>query len=350
LPESFSSRAWSSPKGKEELATIKDVAAATGLSIATISKYLNGGNVLLKNRRAIERAIKRLGYRRNQMARGLKTKRSMAVGVVIPKFTALFFTEITAILEDRLQAEGYTTVLCDYRDDAEVFSQKLEFLMDRRVDGLAVVCNELGERNLQQFISQKIPVVAFDRRLKSACADTVIVDNAGASRSAVDHLVHSGHKRIGVIAGPRGAFTSQGRLAGFRSAMARHGLKPRKEHVRRGDYKAKSGHDQVLELLKTDVSAIYVTNYEMTLGAMIGLHEQHVRIPEELSMVGFDSLELSHLVSPTLTIVDQPRLEIANRAADLLLRRMRGDWSGYPSLESLSTTLCAGASVARPNR
>ena len=124
------------------MATIKDVAAATDLSIATISKYLNGGNVLPKNRRSIERAIKSLGYRRNELARGLKTNQSLAVGVVIPQFTALFFTEITAILEDRLQAEGYTTVLCDYRDDVEVFAQKLEFLMDRRVDGLVVVCSE----------------------------------------------------------------------------------------------------------------------------------------------------------------------------------------------------------------
>ncbi len=338
------------PPRRIPIATIKDVAALAGLSIATVSKYINGGNVLPANRARLEKAVRRLGFRRNDLARALKTNRSMSIGVLIPKLEAggVFFTTIVSQVESYAQSRGYTTVVCDYRDDSRLLESKLDFLMSKRVDGIVAVPCRLREDPLEALVARRFPLVLFDRLLSRAAADAVVIDNEEASRGAVAHLIDRGHRRIGIIIGPRSVYTAVRRLAGCKAALRTAGLPVSDLLVRVGDYSVAGGHRAMLSLLdaRPRPTAVYATNYDMTLGSIVALNERRVRVPRDLSLVAFDSQELATITKPQLTTVTQPLESIAEAAAGLLVRRMAGDWSGFPCTLRFQATLNLRESVA----
>ena len=323
-------------------ATIKDVARATSLSIATISKYLNGGHVLPANRARIERAVAELGFQVNALARGLKTSRTMTVGVLIPDLLNLFCTTLVSNVENILNSHGYSMMLCDYGRDPEQEASKVRFLLNKRVDGILAV----PQRGWDVRVAG-VPVVFVDRAIEGIVCDTVLVDNRAASYRAVDALLRRGHRRVGIICGPQDIYTARERLTGYRSAHADHGLPVEEALVQVGDYEAEGGYVLTNALLDmaNRPTAIYVTNYHMTLGALMALNERNVRIPEELSIIGFDNLNLARVVKPALSIVVQPMEMLAQEAAAVLLRRMAGDNAGFPQRSSLPTELVQGESV-----
>jgi LacI family transcriptional regulator len=178
----------------------------------------------------------------------------------------------------------------------------------------------------------------------------VFLDNREASTLAVAHLAEHGHTRIAAVFGPRSACTSVERLAGYRSALRSRGIAAERGAVARGDYSMRGGHRAMLALLDrpSPPTAVFVTNYYMTLGAVIALNERAVRVPRDLSLVGFDSMELTQVVKPRLTAVVQPLEAIAETAAALLLRRMGGDREGYPQTLRLHAELRLLESVGPP--
>ncbi|HHV31596.1 LacI family DNA-binding transcriptional regulator [Caproiciproducens sp. LBM24188] len=330
-------------------ATIKDIARETGLSIATISKYVNGGTLKEKNRIAVERAIKKLDYHVNEYARGLKSNRSRTVGVIIPELSNLFVTQIITAMEDILRQHGYSVIICDCHTDEKLECDAAKFLIGKRVDGIInmPVCRD--GRHLRPAKEQKIPVVLIDRSVPelSSYADSVLIDNAAAARSAVEHLLDNGHRRIGIIVGPKDVFTSQQRLAGFVDALKSHSVEYDEQLVINSDYTLHGGYESMRAMLKThpDLTAIFVTNYEMTLGAVIAANEMGIKIPQELSLIGFDNMDLSRIAHPRLTIVTQPLEEIGSQVARILLDRLENGYTGVPMKITLSTTLQIGASV-----
>jgi LacI family transcriptional regulator len=338
------------PRGprRTPIATIKDVAALAGLSIATVSKYINGGNVLPANRAALASAVKRLGYRRNDLARGLKTNRSLSIGVLIPRLDGVFFTTIVSHMESFAQSRGYTTIVCDYREEPRLLESKLEFLVGRHVDGIVAVPIAARQPALAALAARRFPLVLFDRLLAGGIADSVVIDNEGGSRAVAAHLLQRGHRSVGIIVGPRSIYTAGRRLAGYAAALREAGLPLPQRLVVTGDYTVAGGHRAMLSLLasRPRPTAVYATNYEMTLGAIMALNEKGVRVPADLSFVGFDSLELSAVVKPSLTVVTQPLESIAVSSAELLLRRMAGDWEGFPRTLRLASELHVGQSVA----
>ncbi len=333
-------------------ATIKDVARETGLSLATISKYLNGGHVLEPNRAAIEAAVRRLGYSVNRVARGLKTRRSMTVGVLIPDLENVFATSIVSSLEDRLQRSGYSTLVCDYRQDPVREREKLEFLAERQVDGLVIMplagCAD-GIRRLQE---RGVPVVLLDRTVAGCACDTVLTDNRKAAREAVDHLLRLGHRRIGLIGGPAGIQTADERLAGYLDAHAARGIDADPALRMAGAYDVESGHRHASALLAMEPppTALFVVNHEMTLGAAMALVERQVRIPGDMSVVGFDHRDLARVMTPPMSIVLQPLQEIGEAASELLLDRMAGRRTGAPVLLRLPARRIPGGSTGPPQR
>jgi LacI family transcriptional regulator len=252
-------------------------------------------------------------------------------------------------MESCAQSRGYTTIVCDYRDDWRLLESKLDFLLSKRVDGVIAVPCRLHEPSLAVLAARRFPLVLFDRLVARAGADAVVIDNEEASRAAVSHLLESGHRRVGIIVGPRTVHTAVRRLAGYRAALRSFGLEPERGLVRTGDYTVAGGHRAMLALLasRPRPTAVYVTNYEMTLGAIVALNEKGVSLPRDLSFVGFDSQELAAIVKPQLTIVTQPLESIAGAAADLLLRRMGGDWEGFPQTVRFRADLQPRRSVAR---
>ncbi len=328
-------------------ATIKDVAKYSGLSIATISKYINGGNVLDNNKEKIEEAIKVLNFRVNEMARGLKTSKSKTIGILLPNLENIFFTSIVSNIEDILLKSGYSTVICDYKEDYGLEKEKLEFLVSKMVDGIVIIPSGKESLEVKSVMDRGIPVVLIDRALKGVDCDVVLGDNLNASYNAVEQFITRGHKRIAIIAGPKDMYTAEERVKGYYRVHEDYSLEIDTELIKYGDYKIDSGYTLLYELLEMDKkpTAVFITNYEMTLGAIMAINEKKVDIPNDLSIIGFDNIQLAKIVNPPLSIVVQPMKAIGETAAEILVKRLNKDNSNFPMIFRLKTEILIKESV-----
>lgn len=328
-------------------ATIKDVSRRTGLSIATISKYINGYTLREKNRLLIEEAIRELEFRPNEIARGLKTNRSMTVGVLIPSLENIFATSIVSVIESLLLNKGYSMILCDYRQDGRLEREKFDFLLGKSVDGIIAMPLELTSAEITKAKARNVQVVFIDRVLQDVECDAVLVDNLNASYQAVEHFIRLGHRRIAIIGGPQNIHTARERLKGYMRVHEDYCVKVDETLIRLGDYEIQSGYDQMSHLLELEnpPTAVLVTNYEMTLGAVMCLNERNIRVPDQISVIGHDNLQLARVFRPRLDMVIQPIREIGETAAGLLMKRLHGEADAETSVYRLKTELVEGHSV-----
>lgn len=331
-------------------ATMKDIARQTGLGLATISSYFNGGNVREKNRIKIEAAIEELHYEVNEVARGLKTNATRTIGVVIPELNNTFCAETITGMEDVLRSHGYATIVCDCRTDRKLEQEAVEFLIRRRVDGIINMPVDEEGKHLRKFQKTGKPIVLIDRRIQGISCDSVLVDNRKAAEDAVQCFIKNGHRNIGIIGGPEGIFTAQERLAGYSKALKEAGIPIRGSLIFHGDYTIQGGVRGLEELVRSnpDMTAVFVTNYEMTMGAMIGVNELGIKIPEQLSMIGFDNLQFARACNPKLTIVSQPTDGIAREVARIMLEHLENGKQENEECfsEKLQTEIVEGKSVS----
>lgn len=329
-------------------ATMKDIARQTGLGLATISSYFNGGNVREKNRIKIEAAIEELHYEVNEVARGLKTNATKTIGVVIPELNNIFCSEIITGMEDVLRSHGYATIICDCRTNRELEKEAVDFLTRKRVDGIINMPVDVTGSHLEAFQNTGKPIVLIDRRIQGLECDSVLIDNQKAARDAVELLIKNGHRQIGMIGGPRDVFTAQERLKGYCKAHEQAGIPVRESLICHGDYTIQGGVHSLEELVKRnkDMTAVFVANYEMTMGAVIGVNELGIRIPDQLSMIGFDNLQFARACSPKLTIVSQPTQEIGREVSRIILEHLE-DRKTAPVSEKLQTEIIMGKSVKK---
>lgn len=348
-------------------ATMKDIAKRTGLGLATISSYFNGGNVREKNRAKIEEAIEELHYEVNELARNLKTNATKTIGVVIPELNNTFFAEIITEMEDILRSHGYATIVCDCRTDKNLECEAVEFLLRKRVDGIINMPVDKMGNHLLQFQKTGKPIVLIDRKIQGLACDSVLVDNQKAGENAVGLLLEKGHRNIGIISGPRDIFTAQERLNGYARAHAEYEVPVQESLIYHGDYTIQGGVEALKELILRNphMTAVFVTNYEMTMGAVIAMNELGLRIPEDLSVIGFDNLQFARACHPKLTIVTQPTEAIAREAANRMLKHLEGhqdsgmeanpdgnSTAGIPTIESvkLQTEIISGKSILDLNQ
>ena len=333
---------------------MKDIARLTGLGLATISSYFNGGNVREKNRVKIEKAIEELHYEVNEVARGLKTNATKTIGVVIPELNNIFCAEIITGMEDILRSHGYATIVCDCRTDKKLEQEAVEFLIRRRVDGIINMPVDETGAHLKKFQKTGKPIVLIDRKIQGILCDSVLVDNKKAAEDAMQLFIEKGHRKIGIIGGPEGIFTAEERLDGYYTALKKAGIPIKNSLVYRGDYTIQGGVRGLEELVREnpDMTAVFVTNYEMTMGAMIGVNELGIQIPEQLSMIGFDNLQFARACRPKLTIVSQPTDRIAKEIARIILEHLekKEERSEEPFMEKLQTKIMEGKSVSILNR
>ena len=333
---------------------MKDIARLTGLGLATISSYFNGGNVREKNRVKIEKAIEELHYEVNEVARGLKTNATKTIGVVIPELNNIFCAEIITGMEDILRSHGYATIVCDCRTDKKLEQEAVEFLIRRRVDGIINMPVDETGAHLKRFQKTGKPIVQIDRQNQGIPCDSGLVDNKKAAEDAMQLFIEKGHRKIGIIGGPEGIFTAEERLDGYYTSLKKAGIPIKNSLVYRGDYTIKGGVRGLEELVREnpDMTAVFVTNYEMTMGAMIGVNELGIQIPEQLSMIGFDNLQFARACRPKLTIVSQPTDRIAKEIARIILEHLekKEERSEKPFMEKLQTEIMEGKSVSILNR
>ena len=340
-------------------ATIRDITKMTGLSLATVSKYLNGGNVLPENRTLIEHAIKELNYEVNEVARGLAKNRTKTIGVLIHNLDNIFAGTIIAHIEDILRHHVYGTIVCVCRGDIALEEQEIKFLLSKRVDGIITIPTSGNSRYLDNVVSRDIPIVLIDRTFEDKNFDCVLVDNSEASFRAVTTLIEKGHCKIGIVCGNDNEYTARERLLGYYKALEVNNIKIELDFVKRGSLTVEHGYEATKLLMnaKDKPTALYLSNYEITLGAIIAINELGISFPEDVSIIGFDNLMLSKVVKPTLWMVVQPMEEIATSAAHIMLERLNSasqssitsDNTGLTDPEAvrvnLNTSLLTGESI-----
>lgn len=327
-------------------ATIRDIKERTGLSLATISKYINGGNVLPENREKIEMAIRELHYEVNEIARGLVTNKTKTIGVVVYRIESLFNGTLLHYIGNILREKGYGLLICDSCDDEKIEADNVRFLIGKKVDGIIAISVSDNFAFLESAKQRNIPVVLVDRSIKDASYDCVKIDNRTVARQAVEYLIEKHHKKIAVICSGR-EYTGIERYKGFVDAMDAAGYRIPEHYYRPGVHSVEHGYDSMKALLELEdrPTAVFMTNYEITLGAVMAMKESQYCCPEDISVLGFDNLLLTHLVEPRMCMVVQPMQELAEKAAEIILQRIEGKTEGDPIEIVLNTHMAEGDSV-----
>ena len=323
------------------MATIKDVARLAGVSVSTISKYLNGGNVLEENAEAIRQAITQLDYRVNPFARSLKTQRSKSIGVLLPEMTPPFFGSVVQSLDRTLREHGYHTLVSCYSSSYGLERENLQFLLGNGIDGLIYAPENItAEEFYDLTANSSIPTVQIDRMIQGVSSDTVLVDNADAAYNAVNYLMTKGHRRVATITGPKGVYSAMERLVGYLRALSDRGILYDDHLVISGPYEFGTGYLALEQLLKLPdpPTAIFTTNYDFTIGLVTAARERGIRIPEDLDIFGFDCVQICTMINPPLPVVQQPEAEIGKIAAEYLIQRLEG-YSGEPRVTKLRCKL-----------
>jgi len=325
------------------VATYKDIQRQTGLSLSTISKYFNGRNLLDDNRAAIDEAVRALDFRPNGFAQNLRSRRSQTVGVLLPALDNEFHLTIIAGVEEALRRRGMSVIVASSptSDDGAV-----DLLLSRMVDGIIAVAPD-HDRAALRAAAERVPVVLVDWAHDDLDLDGVFLDNVAAGAMAARHLLNHGHRRIAVVGGDPAVSSMRLRLRGFQREIDQE--PGARVEVRSGPLTSEFGQRATAQLLavRPRPTAIFASNYELTVGSLIAINESGLRLGRDVSLLGFDSIELSQLTVPKLTIVTQPTRAIAARAAKLIYRRI-----SHPEREDLHTELLepelrSGGSVAR---
>lgn len=306
--------------------TIKDLAKKTGLGNATISAYLNGVPVRPYNKEKIEKAIKELGYIRNDYARGLKMHSSRTIGVLIPELSNIFATTIISEMEETLREKGFGIIVCDCRTDLQREEEALKFLLSKMVDGLIVMPISTNGTTFKIANDNKVPVVVIDRLTDNNMVSHIVINNRDISRTAVQKLLSEGCKNIVNIAGSESVYTSYERREGYKEAIA-NANENLNTAIYDGNLTLEGGYDATKQAVEEnkDIDGIFVTNYEMTVGSIIALKELGYHIGEDIKFVGFDNVEMSRAFNPPLVTVNQPLKEMGIKAAETILGMIDGD-------------------------
>jgi len=329
------------------MATIRDVARRAGVSIATVSRVLNDNpRVRPPLRDRVEQAIEELDYKPSALARGMRSQSSRVIGLILPDIENPFFTSLARAIEDAAHASRYSVLLCNSDDDPQKEQVYAEVMLAERVAGVILIpasaelCDPLLKRN--------IPLVCVDRPLPDCRVDTVRLDDELGGRLATEHLIASGHRRIGLIAGLRLAIVNQERLQGYKRALEAAGISFDPALVRHGDFQESGGYRATRELLELETrpTALFVTSHLMAAGALRAIREKGLQVPQDLSVVTFGETPWLSLFTPSLTTVRSPIYEMGKEAANLLLRRIKGEAPQSPVLVQLAPQLVVGESTA----
>jgi LacI family transcriptional regulator len=309
------------------LSTIKHVAARAGVSFTTVSHVLNGTRRVSDGaRRRVEKAIADMGYSPSAVARALKTSETRIIGVVVPNITNPFFAELTRGIEDACESRQYSVFLCNGDDDPLRQGRALQTLLERRVDGMLFATPTGDEVALgKRLASVPMKAVVIDRALPGSGADLVRIDHQAGAELAVRHLLELGHRRIGCLAGPSQFAVARARVAGWRHALKAAGVRIAKAWLLEGDFSTAAGHALTRKLLdQAKVTAIFAGNDLMGIGVLRACAELGVAVPGQVSVIGFDSIDLGAYTYPALSTVGHPIRHLGELAATTLIDRIAG--------------------------
>ncbi|HEV3157448.1 MAG TPA: LacI family DNA-binding transcriptional regulator [Candidatus Baltobacteraceae bacterium] len=331
-------------------ARITDVAARAHVSVASVSRALNDSSAVTEAvRERVLRAAAELHYSIDQRARALRQLSSRTFGAIISDVSNPYFSEVLLAIEAVTDKSERNLFLCNSGEDEQREMRHIHSMVERRIDGVLIFPISRSSRTLRPFVDAGIPVVTIDREVDHAAHDAVVLNNVRGSMLAVEHLLALGHRRIAFIGG-YGNSPADGRLEGYRSALAAHGVVERKGYVRYCDLMQNGGNVEMKRLLALRVrpSAVIAINHLVTLGALTAIGEQRLAIPRDISIVGFDNPPWVSLLAPPLTTIHQPTDQLGEIAARMLIERADGKYSGKRRRVVVEPTLVELASTAPP--
>ncbi len=310
--------------------TVKDIAKEAGVSVATVSRVLNGRDTVdAELRDRVQHVVQLLDYRPNRLARNLRTNSTKVIALVVPDIQNPFFVSVARGIEEVALREGYTLLVCNTDDDPQREKNYFEVLRDETVAGI-IVCSadeRLSSAAVNEALAQGIAVVALDRQIEGTQVDTILSDNFGGSRRAVSHLLDLGHRRIGLVAGPDRFAPGRERRLGYEQAFHDHGLPIDRSLIKVTDYSRESAEVSTNELLdlQEPPTALFLSSGVSALGALVAVNLRSLRIPNDISFVVFDDLDWTTAYSPPLTAVAQNTRYLGITAAQAIFRRIAGE-------------------------
>lgn len=308
--------------------TMKDVAKKAGVSISTVSHVINDTRYVSEElKKKVLDAMEELNYHPNSLARSLRSGTSKTIGLVLPDNSNPFFADIARIIEDIGFLNGYSVMLCNSDGNLEKERAYIKVLIEKRIDGIIFIASGNHFSHLQDLANQGIPVVLADRESDIKIVDEVLVDNEKGGYDATKYLIDLGHQKIGCITGPSTLTPSANRVLGYRNALKDANIPIRQEYIVAGDFKSESGKTAMEEYLQLDdpPTALFVCNDLMAFGVYKFLKRNNFNIPEDFSIVGYDNIKLSSLITPALTTIAQPIAELATISASLLIQRIQNN-------------------------
>ncbi|KYD19404.1 MAG: catabolite control protein A [Caldibacillus debilis] len=306
--------------------TIYDVAREANVSMATVSRVVNGNpNVKPSTRKKVLEVIERLGYRPNAVARGLASKKTTTVGVIIPDISNIFYAELARGIEDIATMYNYNIILSNSDQNKEKEFQLLNSMLAKQVDGLIFMSAYLTEEHLQEFKKSPVPIVLAGSSDDQSEMPSVKIDYGKAVYEAIQWFIGKGHKRIAFVSGPLHEPANQKeKVAGYRKALEEAGIPFDEELVIEGDYTYDSGIEAADKIFESEdrPTAIFVGSDEMALGVMHGIQDRGYRVPEDFEIISSDNTRLAVMIRPKLSTVVQPLYDIGAVAMRLLTKYM----------------------------
>ena len=313
------------PPEEKLLTTITHVARRAGVSPVTVSRVINNApNVRVETREKVERVIRELGYVPNEVARSLRSRRTLSLALLLPDITNAFWTTVARGVEDAAQGRGYTVFLCNTDEDPAKQARYLESVTSQRADGVIIAPCDSSLANVNILRERKIPSVLIDRRVEGWEVDTVIGDSFGGARALVKHLIGLGYRRIAMISGPQTTSTAEDRVAGYCVALSEAGIALDQSLIRRGEFRVTSGEQLMAQLLDEGVAptAVFAANNAIAMGVVEAVEQRGLRIPHDIALVCFDDFPNASHLFPFLTVAVQSAYNMGLNAAQLLLSRI----------------------------
>lgn len=331
--------------------TMNDVAKHAGVSVSTVSYVLNhSGPVGAARRARVLDAVRVLNYTPNESARSLKRRSALTIGLVIPDLANQFFALVTEGVERAASERGVLVVLCAPEATDQPVSHHAQLLRSQRLDGIIYLSGIGTSPRLILELARSGPVVLVDERIPGFDLPAVVSDGRRGARQVAEHVLERGHRRIAIIGGPETLWTAEQRLAGYREALAAAGIDPDEVPVAVGDYRQVSGAELAAKILSVAderrPTALLCANDLMALGAIEYCRSAGIRVPEDLSIVGFDDVPVASLITPKLTTVRQLARDMGHQAATALFEQLDGGEAR--EREPFATELMIRDSVAPP--
>jgi DNA-binding LacI/PurR family transcriptional regulator len=305
--------------------TVKDVARHAKVSTATVSRVINKKtNVRPEIRTKVEQAIELLGYQPSRTAQRLRARRGFVIGVIVSDIQNPFFTAVVRGAEDVAYQHGYSLILCNTDEDPDKEHLYLDVMRAEAVAGVILAPTTEESEGVRKLVRGGIPVVVIDRQVKDDSVDSVYVDSVQGTMELMSHLLNLGHRRIGLITGPTTISTMRERHDGYVQALQQQGLPVCPELIQFGPLRASGGYACTQELLRLDLrpTAILAANNQLAFGALRAIQDAKLRIPEDISLVGFSDMPWFVSFRPPLTVLSQPDYELGQRATEMLVDRL----------------------------